>query len=151
MRQVTAIYATPIGSAFAPTGPCPDWCAYGGECGRPRLYDDRRHLSASVFVQLSTEPSGRSVRVSDVGIEEYDTPQELLGRLDQHCAEAEPVVSIYAGECNVVSDFSVGLTLDEAEEFARGILEMVDAGRPATGTPGRRRHRRPRRFARNSR
>ena len=118
-------------TAVAPAN-CPPWCAYPDDCeaATAPIPDDRRHFSATVVVPLSLEPTVRDLRVGPDGPEEYDTreAQELCARLGQHTADAEPVLELFTGE-GAPTCLSAGLTLGEAESFARGILALVDEAR----------------------
>ena len=130
MIDATAVRLTATPDiTFAPTGPCPAWCAYPAGCASSRLDDDRRHLSATCIVPLSTEPPVRDLRVGPDGLEEVDTgeAQELCARLDQHAADAEPVLQLFTGEG--APCYAATMTLDEAADLARGILALVSEGR----------------------
>jgi hypothetical protein len=110
---------------------CPAWCAYtddGCDARNQPMYEDRHHYSSGIVVALSTEEPQRSMRVRDGKLEEYftDEPQQLCARLDQHYREAQPRIRVYGDES---SPLGLSLTLDEAEEFARGILALIDEAR----------------------
>lgn len=109
------------------TEPCPGWCLsnYGEHIhGGEDAPEDRHHLSAVTVQPLLTMefPNYESPTTPRYA------PLDLMVDLLQHYREAEPRVVV-----NDTSDkFTLYLSLDEAQQHAVNVMEMVRAGRTRT-------------------
>jgi hypothetical protein len=111
------------GRPFYLTGPCPPWCAYGHDSSE-WAYDDRLHRSSDYDVTLTAMDAVVDAVDEEVSIE----PRRMSACLWQHYREAEPrVVIAHGDEPEAVAE----LTLDEAEQHARDLLELVALARAA--------------------
>ncbi len=104
---------------------CPAWCACPEDHPGQHLDGDRIHLSATAEVDLPREPA-----VLDMpdcgGLTEHPRLRRAGVTLRQHYAAPAPHLVVDHGE-TALETFE--LTLDEAEQFARGLLELVRAAR----------------------
>jgi hypothetical protein len=102
---------------------CPAWCVFPEECATPRLYDDREHRSTTHDVDLTREPLIGDVHAD---LTAYLRHNRAGACLEQHDNAQVPHLVLHHGETFLER---IELTLDEAEDLARGILHLVAEGR----------------------
>lgn len=116
--------------AYWQTGPCPPWCV-----GPHRDSDDpseRDHQGSYLSTRLTeTKPDRYGPNLKG---ETYTwQPRPLMACLVQHVRYAAPDIEMVLGD----GDISATLTLDEAEQHAANLTELVRQGRHALVRQGR--------------
>lgn len=102
--------------------PCPSWCA-DRDSGMHREhdhFDDRLHIGAGRAVVLTA--------ADECQARESEPPDEARMFLRQHYREVEARIELGRDDKPV----GIQLTLDEAEEFAAKLLDLVSLARAAT-------------------
>lgn len=103
------------------TGPCPGWCVDTIDHEPSTHPDDRNHTSSLRSVQL------RTMEFSNFGSPDKPDykPRSLMTDLWQHYRESEPRVAMG----DDTDEWWIRLSLDEAQQHALNVMEMVTAGR----------------------
>ena len=96
---------------------CPSWCEWSDNHREHDHYDDRTHTGAFRTVILTA--------VDDRRVDLDDEPDAVRASLYQHYREIGPRVELSRDE----RPADIQLTLDEAEELARKLIELVAIGR----------------------
>jgi hypothetical protein len=106
------------------TEPCPPWCSWSPHT-EGELPADRHHTNVTLQRPLSLEDP---IQIES-GVWE---PEYLAAYLWQHVSAAEPIIRINKGE----SDEGFHLTLDEAQDVATFLEDLVTQGRAGLTSRG---------------
>lgn len=98
-------------------GDCPRWCEASHEHSDRDHYDDRRHFGPGLEVVLTATDDRHATN--------DDAPSVARAYLSQHYREIGPRISLHRDDTPV----DIAFTVEEAEEFARRLLDLVAEAR----------------------